>query len=82
MEIIIKDALIKKVLAQHVTDCLDKPNPTMVREIFADSKFQKSLQKGLSLFLSQSDDIIADLIQEVDIPQLNKALKDKFKETP
>ena len=76
MQITIKDTLIKRMLALEVEDCLSKHNSKLVNEIFADPKFQKRLAKELSAYFNEQGDVVGDLIQEIDIPQLTKAIRE------
>ena len=75
MQIIIKDSLIKQMLSQHIEDCLDKRNPKLVKEIMEDAKFQNRLARELSKYFNEEADVIGDLICEVPIPQLAKAVR-------
>lgn len=78
MQVTIKDSLIKKMLSQHIVDCLEKRNPKLVNEIMADANFQDKLARELSKYFNEEQDIIGDLILEVPIPQLTKAVRSKY----
>ena len=78
MQITIKDTMIKRMLALEVEDCLSKRNSKLVNEIFADPKFQKRLAKELSAYFNEQADVVSDMIAEIEIPQLGKAVRESF----
>ena len=78
MQITIKDTIIKRMLAMEVEDCLSKRNSKLVKEIWEDPVFQKRLARELSAFFNEQADVIGDMIAEVRIPQLSKAIRESF----
>ena len=77
MQITIKDTMIKRMLALEVKDCLGQPNSKLVKEIWEDPKFQKRLAKELSAYFNEEGHV-SDIIPEVRIPQLSKAIRESF----
>ena len=79
MQITIKDSLIKRILSDEVYAILEKRNPKLVNEIFADPKFQRRLAKEISSFVNEYDAYeISEMIQDIEIPQLTKIAREKW----
>ena len=74
MQITIKDTLIKSILADYVENVMDKRQPKLAKEIFEDPKFHERLSKALSTYFNEEADVIADRLEDLKIPQLDKAL--------
>jgi hypothetical protein len=76
MQITIKDAVIKQIIADTVEQCLDRKDAKLVKEILADEKVMAQLAKKLGTHFSEYyADLIFDLVGDIRIPALGRAIK-------
>jgi len=77
MQVTIKDSLIKSILADYVENQLDRRSASLVKELMEDARVQASIAKELSRYFNEEADVIMDVLGDVKMPALDRAIKEQ-----